>query len=295
MKFYKSILLISFLLPLAFSCKVTDETRVREVSDNFLKCINHKDYDGAKKFSTKESEAALDMMKAFASLNSEDVTKEYLITSIEINGTTAICKYMQNNEEKLIELKRIEGKWFVDMKKETPPPPPPPPTDEERRMQMIQDSIAAAEAAIEEARNDTITFLDFSLTDAVASGTSSVLTFELNNKYNYVLEHLWMEVYISNRDGKFIQKKDLMFDKLDRHLESMGDFEAPVTNTKSKVKLTIEKCLPADIGEVFLSVKRFEMEKSFFEDFYYEGGMFEYVKRYTKITNYTPLKVEIVF
>lgn len=94
----------------------------------FMKRLSEKDIDGAAKLATKDSKAALDMMKKAIDMGEkmkgevkeeEDPTadfKDVEIGEAKINGETALVPFKSKKEKESIDfpLKKEDGAWKVD-------------------------------------------------------------------------------------------------------------------------------------------------------------------------------------
>jgi hypothetical protein len=100
----------------------------------FMKRLSEKDIDGAAKLATKDSKAALDMMKKAidmgekmkgdAKSEEEDPTAEFKDVEIgeaKINGETALVPFRSKKEKESIDfpLKKEDGAWKVDFSMST--------------------------------------------------------------------------------------------------------------------------------------------------------------------------------
>ena len=255
MKFLKKLFLLLLLSLTIFSCKVSEDRAVKQVAKNFLDCLNNKDYAGAKKYALPESASALDMMAMLGAIDSVKKKTETIITSCEINGDKATCRYLKDGNELTLDLMKVKKQWLVSFKKETPPATN---ISDDERKKAEADSLAALQAQKEHAV-DTTTYFDFSLTDMYEMNGSSVMTFELKNKSAYKIQHVWLEIYISNTQGKFVQKKEIMFDNIEKSPLSEDAGTEINSLHKSKIKLVADRVLPNDIGELFIFPKRISL------------------------------------
>jgi len=101
------------------ACKSSDTPE--KVAEKFLNHINKKEFAEAKKIATPESAASIDMLESFAKMGGEQ-TKETKIENMKckIDGDKAACDYTENGEAKKLDLIKKDGKWLVEMKKESP-------------------------------------------------------------------------------------------------------------------------------------------------------------------------------
>jgi hypothetical protein len=101
------------------ACKSTDAPD--KVAEKFLGHINKKEFAEAKKLATPESSASIDMLESFSKMGGEQ-TKESKIENMkcDVKGDSSACNYTENGEAKKLMLVKKDGKWLVEMKKETP-------------------------------------------------------------------------------------------------------------------------------------------------------------------------------
>jgi len=109
------------------ACKSSDSPE--KVAEKFLNHINKKEFAEAKKLVTPESEATIDMWENFSKMGGE-TSKESKIENLKckiseetVEGKKiekATCEYTDNGEPKELNLVKKDGKWLVEMKKETP-------------------------------------------------------------------------------------------------------------------------------------------------------------------------------
>ena len=101
------------------ACKSTDAPD--KVAEKFLGHINKKEFKDAKSLATPESAASIDMLESFSKMGGEQ-TKESKTENMkcETKGDSATCNYTENGEAKKLQLVKKDGKWLVEMKKETP-------------------------------------------------------------------------------------------------------------------------------------------------------------------------------
>ena len=101
------------------ACKSSDTPD--KVAEKFLGHINKKEFTDAKKLATPESAASIDMLESFSKMGGEQ-TKETKVENIKCkeDGEKAACDYTENGEAKKLDLVKKDGKWLVEMKKESP-------------------------------------------------------------------------------------------------------------------------------------------------------------------------------
>ena len=101
------------------ACKNSDTPD--KVAEKFLNHLNKKEFAEAKKLATPESAAMIEMQESFSKMGGEQA-KEAKIENMKCKeeGDKATCDYTKDGEAEKIELVKKDGKWLVDMKKETP-------------------------------------------------------------------------------------------------------------------------------------------------------------------------------
>jgi hypothetical protein len=283
-----------------FSCKVNEETKVKKVAHDFLVYFNNEDYDHAKKFGTDATGQFLDVMKTFASLdgNNSSAKKNLSIEiySCNIKNDSALCQYTCDGKDEMIELVKINNRWLVDMRKEDP--------NANAADMAYADSVAAAQQALqdsiynaEEAQRqieDTVTFFDFCVTDLHNQNGSSALTLMLNNRSEYNINHLWFAVYFSDKNGKFMMKKEVMFDNVLRFYIAEGDSIS--RGNWERMDLLLEKVDADVIGEIFLIPIRIDVQAELYNYFWYEGeDIFDMLKEYVHFKNSSNKEIKLTF
>jgi hypothetical protein len=97
-----------------------------QVASKFLNLVEEQKFDEAKKFGTDQTVQILDMYKSLAAMSSglaeEEETTPAEIKDLEciIEGEKAICSYTIDGEFDQLPLILKDGKWLVDLKKESP-------------------------------------------------------------------------------------------------------------------------------------------------------------------------------
>jgi hypothetical protein len=101
------------------ACKNADTPD--KVAEKYLNHIAKKEFADAKKLATPESAASIDMLESFSKMGG-DQAKETKIENIKCkeDGDKAACDFTENGEAKKIDLVKKDGKWLVEMKKESP-------------------------------------------------------------------------------------------------------------------------------------------------------------------------------
>lgn len=99
----------------------------QDVAKDFLKALADKNYDKAKDLGTQNTAMMIGMIESMASMapdsiqNNEDQMDMDIIKwgETKIDGDVATCFYSTpDKEEQKLDLKKIDGKWKVDMKKD---------------------------------------------------------------------------------------------------------------------------------------------------------------------------------
>lgn len=113
-------LLLSFFLVLV-SCSGGDSPKA--VAENYLKAIGSYDFDGAKKYGTEDTGKLLDMMSGFAKMVPDSTKDDITFTILDerIDGDKAVVIYREEgaDSEVSLSLLKVEGKWKVNMTKES--------------------------------------------------------------------------------------------------------------------------------------------------------------------------------
>jgi hypothetical protein len=97
-----------------------------EIAKLYLDAINNGDFENAKKFATEDSKSMLDFLKQIYALSpdSTEVNEKTVIKdlkcSITEGDTLAVCSYLENDEEKRLDMKNVNGNWLVHEPKENP-------------------------------------------------------------------------------------------------------------------------------------------------------------------------------
>jgi hypothetical protein len=295
------LLFIIFITFLYFSCRVSEETRVRKVSIDFLTALNKKDYQKAMKMGTPATKQMLKIMESFGSLADLSNTKEEEKTlniqnfSCRIHNDSAHCIYMNHFKDESLNLVKVKGNWLVDMKKEDPSEASKKTAYEDslKYAQYIYDDSIAAVREEDGVEPDTTSYFDFTLADMKNLNGSASLTFMLNNRSDYSVTHLWVCLYISDKNGKLIQKKDLMFDNVLNNEIPEGDSVAQINWQKTTIVL--DKVNAQSIGEIFVLPIRVVVKPEMEEYDYGYYNMVDFMKNYTKFKKFTLQEVSITY
>ncbi|HRH66503.1 MAG TPA: DUF4878 domain-containing protein [Bacteroidia bacterium] len=116
-----SVLAVSILF-FIISCGKGDSPRA--VADSFLKAFHSQDFTAAKKYGTEDTGKLMDVMSGFSKMvqDSGQVQEiKYEIVSEKIQGDDAIVMYKEEGKDGEIPLNllRVDGKWKVNMTKES--------------------------------------------------------------------------------------------------------------------------------------------------------------------------------
>lgn len=112
----KSLLAAAFAVVLV-ACGGSDNSP-EGVTKSFVKALSSKDFDGAKGYCTEKSAAAIDGMKAFASMAPETKLEKEEV-KCETNGDKATCKFCcaAGKGEETYNLVKENGNWKVEFVK----------------------------------------------------------------------------------------------------------------------------------------------------------------------------------
>jgi hypothetical protein len=118
MKNLMKLALVAFVVVALNACKSSDTPD--KVAEKFLTALNKGDTTEAKSLATVESESFIRFYGGMAQLGggAKDVKIEGM--KCKEDGDKAKCDYTENSEAKQIDLVKKDGKWLVDMKKESP-------------------------------------------------------------------------------------------------------------------------------------------------------------------------------
>ena len=296
------------------ACKVNQQQVVSKIAKEFLDNLNNKKFSNAKKLCTTESVAQIDMLEQVSKIsNDQKPTPHIDDIYCNVDGDKATYEYKENGEQKKLELVKIKGKWLVDMKKETPDLN----NNTSVQNQRQQDSVNATEQAqrMEDSinyatnmhynnhnngndffgrRNDTTTYFDIGIINMYNLNGNVHLKFSITNRSDWNIKHFWLETYISNKTGKFLQKDELMFDgilktKLLNDISNIDEIK-----DKNKVELILKDTKIDDIGEVFMLPLRIQLDPATEENMPVNIDN-NNVSRYVKLRNDSAYTVKITF
>ncbi len=123
----KALRLISIILVAGICFSACEREKTPEsVAEKFLNYLEEGEFNKAKDLGTQNTHTILETLQAFEDLGEQfgETEKEEPrnITDVECNveGDVAKCTYMADDEKGELDLVKQDGKWLVDMKKESP-------------------------------------------------------------------------------------------------------------------------------------------------------------------------------
>lgn len=99
------------------------------VATKFLKCLSNYEFDKCRELGNDNTDKMIDMLEVLKDLSKEKgadslfVKKDRTITikNTAIDGKVAVVSYLdETGKEQRLDMVKEDGKWLVDMKKETP-------------------------------------------------------------------------------------------------------------------------------------------------------------------------------
>ena len=118
MKNTLSLIAFSLIAFFIVSCSGGDSPEA--ASKAYLEAINSNDFDKARDYVTEESKGTMKIWEDAGLKGSEKDKVEDLKCKIT-GDTIAVCTFLNAEKEmRTIDLKKIEGKWFVHLSKENP-------------------------------------------------------------------------------------------------------------------------------------------------------------------------------
>ncbi len=114
------------LVAFTFSCGGGSSSDPKAVAEDFLKALAEQDYAAAKELGTESTVALISMIEGMASMIPEDQKnadkediKSLKMGDVEIDGDNAVVYYGTDKKSgEKIDLKKVDGEWKVNMKKE---------------------------------------------------------------------------------------------------------------------------------------------------------------------------------
>jgi hypothetical protein len=95
----------------------------KAVAEKYLNAIGSYDFDAAKKYGTEDTGKLLDMMSGFAKMVPDSTKDDIRFTILDerIDGEKAVVIYKEEGEDAEVSLSllRVDGKWKVNMTKES--------------------------------------------------------------------------------------------------------------------------------------------------------------------------------
>ncbi len=130
----KNLFKISLLLVVSsfiFACGGTANDP-KAVAKDFMEALAEQDYSKAKDLGTETTKQTIGLIESMVQMakqmgqdaDNSEMTKEFEglenaeWSDAEIDGDNAIVKYKVGDKEEKVDLKKVDGKWKVDMKKE---------------------------------------------------------------------------------------------------------------------------------------------------------------------------------
>jgi len=226
----------------------------------------------------------IDFMESMASFDPEkDRPKKIEHLNCGIHRDTAHCTYTQEGEDKSIILIKRSNKWLVELKKETPD----------------YSSLNADSANVEyEDEQDTTSYFDFILLEAKDVDGSAHFVFKLGNRSEFNILHLWVTLYFSDKNGTYLQKKEVMFNGIlkDEMYSNISNSEE--IKGSASVEVILENANVDTIGEVFIYPFRLQMEMTYYDQFGAFGNLANlnhFAKRNTLVKDVTDAHLKISF
>jgi hypothetical protein len=264
------------------TCK-TQEEMATKTAKEFLECIKTNKFDKAKKIATPESASYIDFMAMLQQSVPSGDKKKIENLKCGIVEDTAHCTYFEDGEEKTIDLVRQNSKWLVDMKKESPPA-------------TNTDNTNTTENNYSE--DDTTTYYDVVLSEIKEVNGAAQIVFEFTNRSDWNIAHLWLDIYFTDANGKFMQKKQIYVDGLLKNSMALNITNSDEIKEKNKIIITLENTRADNIGEIFILPLRIRMENAYYEkepNAPYLDNIFSFANYYTLIKNKTDYNVKITF
>jgi hypothetical protein len=290
----KSILcgfIIAVIAVTLAGCKVTREEAAMKVAREFLENINKNNFKKAKKLATEESKSMIDMLENFSKMDVSG-TKHGPIENLscQVDGDKATCSYTENGEAKTLSLIEMNGKWLVEMKKEAPDMN----ANNTNATNNNQNNNANSNNTYNTNYGDTATFFSLVLNSAIDNNMSSRFSFQLINRSEWNCLHYWVEVYFSDKSGKLLEKKDLLFNGVMKNA-MMGNFSnSEELQKKNILDVTIDSAIVDQVGEIYILPLRLEMENDYYQRSDKGLSVFS-CARFTVLKNTTQKEIKITF
>jgi len=124
----KKLLSIGMIVLIAFTFSCGGNSGdPKAVAEDFLKAVAEQDYETAKELGTVQTGQLLSMIESMSAMipqeeqeaSKEDI-KSLKMGDVEIDGDNAVVYFTTDKKEgDKIDLKKVDGDWKVDMKKES--------------------------------------------------------------------------------------------------------------------------------------------------------------------------------
>ncbi len=120
----KTILLLftGFIFSICLVTGCATSKNPEKVAKKFLTHFYKCEYDEAKKYGTAKTRQIIDMMDQLVVLSGQKTfpdDSKVVMQDCEIKGDSAICNYLVNDVKNEILLLNTDGRWLVDLKKES--------------------------------------------------------------------------------------------------------------------------------------------------------------------------------
>lgn len=123
----KKTIVVVVLFSLLSGCHIFDNQRKNTpeyVAKTFLEHFQKLEFEEAAEYGTENTRMLLTFFKSLSAMVPEDQKKQNTESDVVIekcvrDGDKARCDYSANGKNQSIDLIRQEGKWLVDLKKET--------------------------------------------------------------------------------------------------------------------------------------------------------------------------------
>lgn len=117
-----SMLSISLIMLFLIITSCSNENKPEVVAEKFLTHLSKGEYEEAKLYATENTKTLLNFIKNNSSTTKkDDKSSEEKFEHVKtiINGDEAVCTFKKDSIEEKIPMKKVDGKWLVDLKKET--------------------------------------------------------------------------------------------------------------------------------------------------------------------------------
>jgi len=132
------------------------------------------------------------------------------------------------------------------------------------------------------------------LNSAIDNNSASLYSFRLTNRSEWNCLHYWVEVFFSDKDGKFLGRKELLFNGVMKN-EMMGNFtNAEDLQKKNIIEISLDSTVTGMVGEIYILPLRLEMENEYYQRSDKGLNVFS-CARYTMRKNATQKEIKITF